>query len=333
MFQACTSAQYSVSRRAWLAGAGALMAGALTGCGSRESDPKSLSEVTLSVWNSRTTASNFMNAAGQAEAPYAVRHAELPGGAALLNGFAADALDYAYMSEIVAAFAVEAGTPLKIIATFTGDVNGAGILVQQGSDARNIKGLRGRSIAYTPATNEHYYLLKFLELNDMGLDDVEAIGLATSDINGAFTRGHVEARVTVGGIVALLAQQQLGARWLVRSIEAFSSGNYCMTAHEAALANPFKREAIQDYLRRERATWDWVERHPDEWARISAQVSSVPVGLFQKLARDKSRPASIIPSTDKVKADFQLLADDLARLGLLRQRHDTSGFWQPGLIS
>lgn len=322
----------SLSRRAWLAGAGATLAGALAGCGDSAHAPRSLSDVTLTIWHNRTTAENFMRAAGQTGASYRTRNADLPGGPALLGGYAAGALDYAYMSQIVAAFAVDAGTPLKIIATYTGDVNSAGILIQKASHARTIADLRGRTVAYTPATNEHYYLLKYLELAGLRLEDIQPVGLATSDINSAFTRGHVEARVTVGGIVALLAQRQLGARWLARSIGAFNSGNCCMTAHEDALADPYKRQAIADYLRREQATWDWIDGHTEEWARISAQVSEVPAELFRELAREKSRPARIIPPDDAARADFQHVTDDLARVGLLKGRHDTASYWELGII-
>ncbi|MFT3968585.1 MAG: ABC transporter substrate-binding protein [Sphingobium sp.] len=219
----------SLHRRGFLAAMSASTAALLSGCQQAAESPKALSDVVLSVWHSRATAANFMPAAGLAPPVYQVRPADLPGGAMLLNGYAADALDYAYMSQIVAVFGMQSGVPLKIIATFTGDVNNAGILVQKASSAKTVGDLRGRTVAYTPSTNEHYYLLKFLEGQGMTMSDIQPVALATADINGAFTRGHVEARATVGGIVGLLAETQLGARWLVRSIKSFNSGDYQLT--------------------------------------------------------------------------------------------------------
>lgn len=314
------------SRRALLAGAGALT---LAGCGA--ATERALSDVTLSVWRYKTTAGNFMAAAGQADTPYQVRYVDLPGGPLVLNAYAAGALDYAYMSEIPPAFALQSGTPLRLIATHQGDVNNSGVLVVKGSSARQFPDLRERTIAYTPNTNNHYYLLKLLEAHDLRLSDVQAVGLPANDANAAFTRGHVEAIVT-GGISALLTESLLGGRWIVRSVAGLYSGNFCISAHPTALADPLKRAAIRDYLRREQATWQWIDRNPERWAALSATLSSQPAALFQRLAREASRPALIVPPAKAAIASLQHVADDLARFALVRDRHDLSALWEPDLI-
>ncbi|MCI4591780.1 ABC transporter substrate-binding protein [Sphingobium sp. BYY-5] len=319
-----------LSRRGLLAGAGALTALALAGCRAAPG-AGALSDVTLNIWRYKTTAGNFMEEAGQADTPYKVRYIDLPGGPLVLNAYAAGELDYAYMSEIPPAFAVQSGISLKLIATHQGDVNNSGVLVVKGSSARRFDDLRGRTIAYTPNTNNHYYLLKLLEAHGMTLNDVKAIGLPINDANAAFTRGHVEAMVS-SGISALLTESLLGGRWLVRSVKGLYSGNFCISAHPAALADPLKRIAIQDYLRREQATWQWIYRNPDRWADRSGQLSNQPAALFLRLAREASRPGLIVPPDRTAMTNLQQVADDLFKFRLVKGRYDLSRLWDKGLI-
>jgi sulfonate transport system substrate-binding protein len=318
-----------ISRRTLLAG-GAAAALVLSGCG-RSNAAGALSDVTLSVWRYKNTAGNFMAAAGQADTPYTVRYVDLPGGPLVLNAFAANALDYSYMSEIPPVFALQSGTPLKLIANHKGDLNNSGVLVGSRSSAKRFEDLRGRTIAYTPNTNNHYYLLKLLDAHGMALSDVQAIGLPSNDANAAFLRGHVEANVA-GGIAALLAETQLGGRWLIRSVKGLYSGNFCIAAHPDALADPLKREAIRDYIRREQATWRWIDRNPERWARISGQLSSLPPDLYLRLAREKSQPGIIVPPSRAGIEDQQTVADELARHSLVDKRYDVSGLWRGGFI-
>lgn len=317
----------SLSRRGLLAGAGAL---ALTGCKPARG-AKALSDVTLRVWRYKNTAGNFMAAAGLADTPYKVRYVDLPGGSLVLNAYAAGELDYSYMSEIPPAFAIQSDTPLKLIATHQGDVNNSGVLVVGSSSARRFADLRGRTIAYTPNTNNHYYLLKLLEAHGMTLKDVKAVGLSVSDANAAFTRGHIEAMVA-GGISALLTESLLGGRWIVPTITGLYSGNYCISAHPDALADPVRHAAIQDYLRREQATWQWIGRNRARWAALSGKLSEQSPVLFDRLAREASRPALIVaPAADAI-ASLQHVTNDLFRFGLVRGDYDISGLWEKGLI-
>lgn len=317
----------SFSRRELLTGAGAL---ALTGC-KPVAEAQALSDVTLRVWRYKNTAGNFMTAAGLASTPYKVRYVDLPGGSLVLNAYAAGELDYSYMSEIPPAFAIQSGTPLKLIATHQGDVNNSGILVVKSSSARRFDDLRGRTIAYTPNTNNHYYLLKLLEAHGMTLKDVKAVGLSVSDANAAFTRGHIEATVA-SGISALLTEKLLGGRWIISNVKNIYSGNFCISAHPDALADPLKRAAVQDYLRREQATWQWIGRNRDRWAAMSGQLSDQAPSLFERLARESSRQALIVPPAQDAIASLQHVTSDLFKFGLVRGNYDIFGLWEKGLI-
>jgi sulfonate transport system substrate-binding protein len=325
-----TGSQKAVSRRSILAGTAGLIAAGLTACGPAKTS-RDLADVTLTVWRYKNTAGNFMKEAGQADTPYTVRYADLPGGPPVLNAYAAGAIDYAFMSQIPPILAMQSNIPLKLFATFTGDVNNSGVLVRPGSSVRRFEALRGRTIAYTPSTNDHYYLLKLLDAHGMALSDVEAVGLPSSDASAAFSRGHVEARVC-GGLTALLTEIELGGRWISNTVAGLYSGNFCLSAHPDALADPLKHAAIVDYARREQATWAWIYRNPQAWARRSSELSSLPATLFERLAREQSRPGLIIAPDEAAIQDQQAVANYLNEHGLVKQRFDIAPIWENDVL-
>ncbi|MFT3964513.1 MAG: ABC transporter substrate-binding protein [Sphingobium sp.] len=309
-----------LNRRQALVGAAALAG--LSACGRGRAD----GGTRITIWRHKAAASYFMEAAGQADFPYGVDYADLPGGNAVLNAYAADAIDYAFMSQIPPVFALQAGIPLALIGSYQGDVNNSGLLVRPGSKVRTIDDLRGKSVTYVPTTNDHYYLLKILDAHGMMMRDIVPVALPVTDANAAFTRGHVEARCA-GGITALLTETQLGGRWIHRTMRGLYSGNFVISAHPRSLADPDKRAAILDYRRREQATWDWIADHVDQWAEISGKLSSLPASLYRRLAREHSRPGKLVLPGEDVIADQQDVADFMAEHGMVDRKLDIRPLW------
>ena len=313
-------------RRDVLAGLGAL---GLSAC--HDAEKNGLNGVTLRVWRHKTAASQFMQAAGLPPTSYKVEYADLPGGPMVLNAFAGDGLDYAFMSQIPPVYALRSGVPLRLVASYAGDTNNGGILVGRGSNARRIEDLRGRTVTYVPGTNDHFYLLKLLDVHGMSIRDIHPVPLSVLDGNSAFRSGHVEAR-TAGGLTALQTVESMGGRWISRSLAEIYSGNFVIAAHVRALADPLRRVALADYLRREKATWEWVAGHPHEWAAIAAKLTGASRGLFEQLAREQSRPGQLLPISDAVIEDQQQVSDFLVKTGLLNARVDVRSLWQSGLL-
>jgi sulfonate transport system substrate-binding protein len=313
------------SRRTVLAGMGAL---ALSGCHPAR---QGLAGVNLRVWRYKTTASHIMDAAGLPPPPYQVTYADLPGGQMVLNAFAAGALDYSFMSQIPPIYALRSGSPMTLIASYNGDTNNGGIMVARGSSAQRVEDLRGRTVTFVPATNDHFYLLKLLDLHGLTIHDIQPVPLTVQEGLAAFRAGHVEA-ITASGVGAFQLERDEGARWVSRSLQGVYNGNFVIAARPGALDDPLLRAAISDYLRREQAAWAWVAQHPREWSAIVAGTTGIAQDLYLRAAREQSRPPRLVPVNDTVIADQQAIADFLTKVGLLQQRVDVRPLWQNGLL-
>lgn len=316
----------TMDRRAMLAATlGTLALGACHG-----QTKAGLEGITLRVWRHKLAASRFMEAAGLPPTPYQVAYADLPGGQMVLNAFSGDGLDYAFMSQIPPVYALRSGVPIKLVATYAGDTHNGGILVNRGSSARRIEDLRGRTVTYVPGTNDHFYLLKLLDRHGLSIKDIQPVPLSALDANAAFQSGHVEACTTSN--LPALQLEAMGGRWLSRDLAGIYAGNFVIAAHTGSLADPVRRSALADYLRREQATWNWVARHPHEWARLAAKLTGAPIALFERLAREQSRPGQILPISDAVIRDQQEISDFLVKEGLLQSRQEVHPLWMKGLL-
>ena len=94
----------------------------------------------LRVWRYKGQAASFMADAGQASTPYPLQWVDVPGGAMVLEAFASNSLDYAFMSPVLPLFASAAGNPLVLIASYQGEQNRSSLIVPRarwptGSDA------------------------------------------------------------------------------------------------------------------------------------------------------------------------------------------------------
>lgn len=312
------------SRRGLLTGGAGL---ALAACHpSASGADANLKDVALRVWRYKGSAAYFMDAAGVGHFPYKVEFADFPGGSLVLNAFSAGALDYAHMSQVPPIFAAVRGVPLRFIAAHLGDVNSSGLLIQKDSPIKSVADLRGKRVCYVPATNNHYELIKILEVHGLSFKDITPVALTVPDGMAAFSRGHIDA-IVGAGVTALLAIEQWGARWLVNSVAGYYSGNFLIAANPAAIENPGKSAAIADYLHREKVTWDWINNNRDEWSAISARTTDAPERLFKQLYDHRSRKDQLAIVTPDIVQDQQQVADELLKVGAIDRRVDVTPFW------
>ncbi len=279
----------------------------------------------LRVWRYKGTIAYFLDDAGQAQAPYPLEWVDIAGGNLVLEALTSNSLDYAFMSEIPPIFASIAKAPLALIASYSGDNNKTGIVVKKNSGISQVSDLRGKRISYVRATNTHYLVLNMLRQNGLALSDVQAIPLPAQDGLSAFQNGHIDALVT-GGISAIHAEANLDGV-LLQSAEGYYSGNYLISTTRTALAKPGKRAAIGDFLLREKAAWDWIESHPEQWALRSETLTGIPRELYLQQFEQRSQPARIRPVEDAAIEAQQQVADVFYESGLIRQKVDVRPLW------
>ncbi|WP_437883787.1 ABC transporter substrate-binding protein [Pseudomonas sp. LRF_L74] len=279
----------------------------------------------LRVWRYKSTAAYYLEDAGQAQTPYPIEWVDVAGGNLVLEALTSGALDYSFMSEIPPIFASVAHAPLVLIASYSGDNNKTGIVVKRGSGIRSVADLKGKRVSYVRATNTHYLVLNMLKRNGLALSDIQAVPLPSQDALTAFQNGHLDALVT-GGVSAIYAEAHMDGV-ILENAEGYYSGNYLIATTRQALEKPGKREAIGDFLRREKATWDWIEHHPRQWAERSEALTGIPRELYLRQFEQRTQPARLKPVDNTAIAAQQQVADLFFESGLIRQQVDVKPLW------
>lgn len=282
------------------------------------------SGVSLQAASYKGQTSYFFDDAGVADTPYKVNYAEFAGGNLIVEAIAGGSIDYGSMSEIPPIFAVNANTPLRIIGVLRADVNNQVTLVPKDSTITDPAQLKGKRVGYVRSTTSHYFLLRLLRDHGLAWRDIQPIALSPQDGLVAFQSGRLDAWV-VYGLVVQVAQTQ-GAR-VLRTALGYLSGNYLVTAHARAIADPAKRAAIADYLLRERTALNWINNNPQAWARKIARLTGAAESLFLEQYRQRSEPASLIAVSDAAIKSQQQVADTFFDHGVLGRRLDVAPLW------
>ncbi|QKZ04804.1 ABC transporter substrate-binding protein [Pseudomonas eucalypticola] len=280
----------------------------------------------LRVWRYKGLVPSFLDLAGQGNLPYPVQWADIAGGSIVIEALASDHLDYAYMSEIPPVFAAAANAPIKLIAVVRGDANETRLVVNKAAGIQHIRDLRGKRVSFVRGTNTQAFLLNLLQRNGLALTDVVPVPMPMQDALIAFQNGHIDALVA-GGISGLRAATMMDGEML-EGTAGYYAGNYLIATNDAALADPVRRARIGDFLQRERATWAWIQAHPDAWADRSAQLTGISRELYLQQFHQRSQPAEVVAVDDTAIASQQHVADLFHDQQLIRRAVDVRPLWR-----
>ncbi|WP_019578553.1 ABC transporter substrate-binding protein [Pseudomonas mandelii] len=284
-----------------------------------------LSELTLGVATYRGQDSYFVEDAGTATTPYKVEYSEFAGGNLIVEALASGSLDLGNMSEIPPIFSIQSHRQPRLIAVLQGDVNNQVFLIPKDSKVESVGQLRGKRVGYVRSTTSHYFLIKALKEQGLTLNDITAVALTPQDGFTAFQSGQLDAWV-IYGVFIQLAKFRSGARVLKTAL-GYLSGNYLIAARPAALEDPLRKQAIQDYLQRQARTLEWINNNPEPWATKSAQLLGVDKAVFLDMHNSRSQPYKIIEVNDQAIASQQEVADLFFDAGVLSERLDVSPLW------
>ncbi|MCJ8207993.1 ABC transporter substrate-binding protein [Pseudomonas sp. RGM2987] len=284
-----------------------------------------LSDLTLAVATYRGQDSYFTDDAGTANTPYKVEYAEFAGGNLIVEALASGSLDVGGMSEIPPIFSIQSHRQPRLVAVLQGDVNNQVILIPKDSSVNSVGQLRGKRVGYVRSTTSHYFLIKALKEQGLTMNDITAVALTPQDGFTAFQSGQLDAWV-IYGVFIQLAKFRSGARVLKTAL-GYLSGNYLIAARPAALEDPLRKQAIQDYIQRQARTWEWINNNPEPWAAKSAQLLGVDKAVFLDVYNSRSQPTTIVEVNEQAIASQQEVADLFFEAGVLSERLDVSPLW------
>ena len=281
-----------------------------------------LSKVTLVLGDQVKLLRTKAEAAGVLDnLPYQIKWASFQGAAPLFEAVVSGDVDTAMAADTPALAAAAGGARVKVVAASVSSPTGVAILVPPGSPIKTVADLKGRNVIVSSARGSVSHYLLFGALREAGLkpDDVVTGFMLPSDAAVAFSSGKIEAWATFGTYQANAEIQ--GAR-ILRDGVGINSGIGVIAASYAALADPGKRAALADVLRRLALSNTWANAHPKEYAAVFQQLTGLPPDVV-KLVVGRDRP-QLRAVDQEIVRQLQDVADTFYAAKLFPKRVDAS---------
>lgn len=290
----------------------------------REDGSVDLSKVTLTIGDQKGGSKALLRASGELDQlPYKVKWQEFTSGPPLLEALNAGAIDLGGVGNTPPLFAAAANSDLVVVAGDTMGAKGDTIVVPQDSEIDEVSDLKGKDVAVAKGSSANYNLLAQLDKAGVGFDDVHVQYLQPADALAAFSAGHVDAWAVWDPYTAQ-AELEEGARVLADG-GGVVNGMTFQAASPDALADKATEAAIEDYVSRLAKAKVWSNTHRDEWAKVWAHETGLPVDVTSRAVnRRVATPTAI---DDKVIASEQEMADAFVDAGLLPDQFDVDPFF------
>ena len=184
-------------------------------------------------------------------AQYKVVWTNFVGGPPVIAAETGGSVDLGDMAETPTIFAQSAGDPVKVVAATAGanpKVSPYDIVVPANSPIKTAAQLRGQTVAVQEGTVEQYFLVRYLAKNHLPYTSVHLSNLPVTSASTAVTNGQVAAAVISQPLTAL--DVATGKVRVLATGAGYLQVLGYLTASNAALANPQKAAALQDFIKR-----------------------------------------------------------------------------------
>ncbi|SMG58537.1 sulfonate ABC transporter substrate-binding protein [Paraburkholderia susongensis] len=306
-----------LTRRAFLAGAGASLAAA------------ALPVVSASVFAADAHAKEFrigyqkaastlvlLKAHGTLEkrlAPLgiAVKWTEFPAGPQLLEGLNVGAIDFGYVGEAPPVFAQAAGANFVYTAYEIPTPHAEGILVHPDAPIKTLADLKGKKIALNKGSDVHWFLVAALQKNGVKFNEIQPVYLPPADARAAFERGAVDAWAIWDPFLEA-AKRQSNARLLADAEGIVSHHQFFLSARPFAQQNGEVLAIAMDEIGKE---GEWVRGHYSEAAAQLAPIQGLDASVIESGLRHYAHIYK--PVDANVLAEQQRIADTFTELRLI----------------
>src|SRR5580698_1855486 len=258
----------SLTRRAFLAGAGTVLAAAAL----PSFAAAHASTIRIGYQKAASTLV-LLKADGTLEKRLAplgitVKWTEFPAGPQLLEGLNVGAIDFGYVGEAPPVFAQAAGANFVYTAYEIPTPHAEGILVHQDAPIKTLADLKGKKIAFNKGSDVHWFLVAALQKNGVKYSDIQPVFLAPADARAAFERGAIDAWAIWDPFLEA-AKRQSNARLLSDAEGIVSHHQFFLSARPFAQQNADVLAIMMDEVGKEGA---WVRGHYGEAAAQLAPI-------------------------------------------------------------
>lgn len=290
-----------------------VLAGVLAACGQSGAQGGGL---TLTLGDQANGLQTLMSAAGALEGtPYQVKWAEFQGAAPLFQAMQGGQVDTGFAADLPTLQAISGRLPIKLVGAVQGSGAGAAILVRNESPVRTVADLKGRTIVVSSARGSiaEYLLARALQEAGLSYSDVTVQFVLPTAAQAAFNSGQTEIWATFDPYQSIAVKS--GARVLIDGTQGRVSGIALVSAAEKSLADPARKDAITDFLRRLARAEDWAAQNPAAYAQVYARTNGVDPDVAAKVVEHSRTAAG--PVTPQIVTTVQGVADLMHSIGSL----------------
>jgi sulfonate transport system substrate-binding protein len=301
----------SLTRRAFLAGAGAVLAAAAL-----PSFAATRASTIRIGYQKAASTLVLLKAHGTLEKRFAplgvsVKWTEFPAGPQLLEGLNVGSIDFGYVGEAPPVIAQAAGANFVYTAYEVPTPHAEGILVHRDAPIKSVADLKGKKIAFNKGSDVHWFLVAALQKFGVQYTDIQPVFLPPADARAAFERGAVDAWAIWDPFLEA-AKRQTNARLLTDGEGIVSHHQFFLSARPFAQENADVIAAVIDEVGKE---GKWLRDHYAEAAAQLAPIQGLDASVIEASLRHYEHVYR--PVDAHVLAEQQRIADAFAQLRII----------------
>jgi sulfonate transport system substrate-binding protein len=255
-------------------------------------------------------------------APFKINFVEFDSGPLVNAGFAAKQIDVGDMGDLPASLAVQSGLPVKAVAVDLPIGASEYLLAKPG--ITKISQLRGKPVAYTTGTAEQAFALRALATAGLTQKDVQQVNVSLQQLGTALESGSADASV-VSVEQKVDYQESAPTAKVLATVESVSPPSYgYLLGTTAALADPAKLAAIDDFTKYLVGAFNWAKTHQSQFINdyyVSVEHQT-PAAAKQILAAGGT--VNFVPITSGVQSALQTVVKLLVGAGAISSYYSVS---------
>ncbi|MGF6777379.1 sulfonate ABC transporter substrate-binding protein [Paraburkholderia sp. GAS334] len=305
------SRSFSLTRRAFIVGAGASLAAAALPVFA-DASAKELrigyqkAASTLVLLKSHQTLEKRLAPLG-----VTIKWTEFPAGPQLLEGLNVGAIDFGYVGEAPPVIAQAAGANFVYTAYEVPTPHAEGILVHRDASINTLADLKGKKIALNKGSDVHWFLVAALQKAGVKYSEIQPVFLPPADARAAFERGAIDAWAIWDPFLEA-AKRQPNARLLADASGIVDHHQFFLSARPFAQQNGDVLAIVIEEVGKEGA---WVRGHYAEAAAQLAPIQGLDANVIEAGLRHYEHIYK--PVDASVLASQQRIADTFAELRII----------------